>query len=146
MAVVGMAAIGMIYWVMIALHWWPVGSIGQDIKSPALAVVTLPELGCLALTNLLMAGIAYRGGHTRIARLVRVLMVVQGAGLLLLFSGIYLFNRVEPLIWPSLLLHAAGGSALTIISIWLMSRLAGAAKAVRAGVLLNDEEIQHGLK
>jgi len=144
-ALVGMAAIGLIYWLVIALGVSK-GRISDDVKSPALACATLPDLVCVVLANLLIAGIAYRGGHTRIGRSVHVLSVVQGGGLLLLFSAIYFRNSVAALGWPSLLLHAAGGSGLTIIALWLIVKLAGAAKAVRAGVLLNDEEIQRGLK
>jgi len=127
--------IGRIDWIVLALRL-PVGaSRANNIRSPIVAWVTVLDVACIVLTGLVIAGVTKRGGYKRVAKVIVLLMVVQAAGLLLLFSAIYVVNQARPtLLWPSLLLHAAGGLGLTIISIWLIYKLAGAVRAVRAGV------------
>jgi ammonia channel protein AmtB len=71
-----------------------------------------------------------------------IFMVVQASGLSLLFGGIYIRKGMTPLLWPSLLMHAAGGIGLTITGIWLMFKLIRTARGMRTGMLIKDEESQ----
>jgi hypothetical protein len=137
--------IGMLYWLALAVWVGRSKTNANDIKWPALAWVTVLDEAGVLLTGWFIAGVARRGGYRRIAKVIETLTVVQAAGLGLLFVGIYIANRVEDVLWSSLLLHAAGGAGLTIISIWLIFKLAGVARATRTNVLENDEEKRHGL-
>lgn len=139
------AVVAVIYWLAMALRA-SAGKMNSDIKSPMLGWVAVLDVACIVLGGSIISGIARRGGYRRGAKWIMLLMIVQASGLLLLYGGIYIMDQVEKVIWLSLVLHAAGGSGLTIISIWLIFRLAGAARAVRAGVLINDEETERRFK
>jgi hypothetical protein len=134
----GLVVIGMMYWLALACRASAGKMNSNDIKSPILVGVAVLDIACIVLSGLIIAGIARRGGYTRISKWSMLLMIAQAGGLSLLYAGIYMSNEVEPVLRPSLGLHAAGGSGLTIISIWLMFKLAGAARAVRMGMLDSD--------
>lgn len=136
--------IGMLYWLAFGLKWLPAAVRFNDIQSGGLLLATMLDVSCIVLTGFIIAGISRRGGYKRAAKWILVTTIVQAGGLSFLFSGIYIMNNVNHVLWLSLLTHAAGGVALTITGIWLMIKLLRGVQRVRAIVHVKDGQIQSG--
>jgi hypothetical protein len=136
--------IALVYWLAFVFKWVPSSALVNEVRSAALSWVMVLDVSCIALSGLIMGSISRRGGYRRVAIFIELAALVQAGGAALLFAGIYLLRRLEqPYIWTSLLMHAAGGVALTITGMWLMIKLLRGSQKVRAVVQVVDEKT-HG--
>jgi hypothetical protein len=123
-----------IFWLIYSWSPPPFRRFSDDIHSHTMMALTVFDVLCVILTNLVIAAISSRGGFKRLAICILLLMALQGAGLSLLFFAIYFTDSVTTLVWPALIMHGAAGLALSLITLFLIYKLLSAARRLRLNI------------